>query len=138
MKKILICEDDKDLLYMFSMKFKKDGWDVKTARDGEEGLEQIEKNDFDLVLLDLMMPKKTGFQVLEELRANPIYRDLPIIVLSGLDKDEDIKKALSLGANDYFVKSQHPLGEIIEKASRFSISASNAAGKKPAGKADDK
>ena len=119
MKKVLICEDDADLLEMFAMKFKSDGWDVATAQDGEKGLETIEKNDFDLVLLDLMMPKKTGFQVLEEGRANPVYKELPIIVLSGLDQDEDIKKALALGATDYFVKSQHPLGEILEKAKAY-------------------
>ena len=123
-KKVLICEDDADLLAMFAAKFKSDGWSVTTAQDGQKGIETIEKNDFDLVLLDLMMPKKTGFQVLEEVRANPIYKELPIIVLSGLDRDEDIKKALELGATDYFVKSQHPLGEILEKAKPFQASKS--------------
>ncbi|MEK7121932.1 MAG: response regulator, partial [Patescibacteria group bacterium] len=79
----------------------------------------IGKHAFDLVLLDLLMPKKDGFEVLKEVMNNPELKNLPIIVLSNLGGDEDIKKALALGAKDYFVKTQHPMSEIVEKAKKY-------------------
>ncbi len=119
MRKLLICEDEPGLLEVLKNRFEEEGWDVTTALDGELALAAITKERFDLVLLDLLMPKKTGFEVLQEVKSNPIYKDLPIIVLSSLGMDEDIKKALALGASDYYVKSQHPIGEILEKAKAF-------------------
>ncbi|MEX2052759.1 MAG: response regulator [Candidatus Paceibacterota bacterium] len=119
MKKILIVEDETILLKVLKDRFKADGWDVSTAEDGEEAVELMEKNSFDLVLLDLMLPKKDGFQVLKEVKGHTALKSLPIIVLSNLGDDDDIKRALSLGASDYFVKTQHPIGEVIEKAKEF-------------------
>ena len=123
MKKILIAEDEETLLNVLKDRFEGEGWTVATAKDGVEAMEQIEKASkrtmFDLVLLDLLMPKKDGFEVLEEIRDNQELRDLPVIVLSNLGGDEDIKKALALGANDYYVKTQHPMSEIVEKAKKY-------------------
>ena len=67
------------------------------------------------------MPKKTGMEVLEELKASPQFKDIPVIVLSNLDTDADIKKALALGALDYFVKAHHPINEIVEKVKTYSL-----------------
>lgn len=119
MKKILIAEDDPGLSEVLKDRFTDDGWKVTMASNGEEAIEQIKKDTYNLVLLDLLMPKKTGFEVLEEIKSNPAYKDLPIIVLSSLGTDEDIKKALTSGAVDYFVKTQHPIGEILEKAKKY-------------------
>lgn len=119
MKKILIVEDEAVLLNVLKDRFESEKWDVQTAEDGEAAVETINKRKFDLVLLDLLLPKKDGFEVLKEVRENPELKDLPIVVLSNLGSDEDIKKALNLGANDYFVKTQHPIGEILEKAETF-------------------
>jgi len=120
MKKILIAEDEEVLLNVLKDRFEAEGWEVTTARDGEEAVESIKKIRPDLVLLDLLMPKKDGFEVLKEIRGDPEFKTLPIIVvLSNLGSDEDIKKALSLGANDYFVKTQHPMSEIVEKAKKY-------------------
>ncbi len=116
MNKILIAEDEDVLLRVLKDRFEEDGWDVTTAKDGEEAVKAIKKHDFDLVLLDLIMPKKDGFAVLEEIKGDPQYKNLPIMVLSNLGSDDDIKRALSLGATDYYVKTQHPVGEILEKA----------------------
>ena len=120
MKKILVAEDEEVLLNVLKDRFEAEGWEVTTARDGEEAVESIKKTRPDLVLLDLLMPKKDGFEVLKEIRGDPEFKTLPIIVvLSNLGSDEDIKKALSLGANDYFVKTQHPMSEIVEKAKKY-------------------
>jgi len=123
MKKILVAEDEEVLLNVLKDRFEAEGWEVTTARDGEEAVESIKKTRPDLVLLDLLMPKKDGFEVLKEIRGDPEFKTLPIIVvLSNLGSDEDIKKALALGANDYFVKTQHPMSEIVEKAKKYESS----------------
>lgn len=120
MKKILIAEDEEVLLNVLKDRFEAEDWKVTTAKDGEETIKAIKKSQFDLVLLDLLMPKKDGFEVLKEIRSIPEFKDLPIIVvLSNLGSDEDIKKALALGANDYFVKTQHPMSEIVEKVKKY-------------------
>lgn len=119
MKQILIVEDEEILLNVLKDRFEAEGWKVMTAVNGEEAIEAIKKSPFDLVLLDLIMPKKDGFEVLKEVRSNPELKLLPIIVLSNLGGDEDIKKALSSGANDYFVKTQHPMSEVVEKAKQY-------------------
>ena len=120
MKKILIAEDENILLNVLKDRFEAEGWEVTTAKDGVEAMGAINKEPkLDLVLLDLLMPKKDGFEVLKEVRDNPELKNLPIIVLSNLGGDEDIKKALALGAKDYFVKTQHPMSEIVEKAKKY-------------------
>ena len=119
MKKILIAEDEDILLNVLKDRFEAEGWKVSAAKDGEEAVKAIEKTKFDMVLLDLLMPKKDGFEVIKEVRNNPEHKTLPIVVLSNLGGDEDIKKALELGANDYFVKTQHPMSEIVEKAKKY-------------------
>lgn len=125
MKKILIAEDEDILLNVLKDRFEADGWEVTIVKDGVEAMEAIAKSKFDLVLLDLLMPKKDGFEVLKEVRGNPELKTLPIIVLSNLGGDDDIKKALALGANDYFVKTQHPMSEIVEKAKQYESGGAN-------------
>ena len=119
MKKILIAEDEDVLSNVLKDRFEAEGWEVTVAKDGIEAVEKINKSNFDLVLLDLLMPKKDGFEVLKEVKDNPELKNLPIIVLSNLGGDDDIKKALALGAKDYFVKTQHPMSEIVEKAKKY-------------------
>ncbi|MBI2058083.1 MAG: response regulator [Candidatus Yanofskybacteria bacterium] len=119
MKKILIAEDEDILLNVLKDRFEAEGWEVTLAKNGEEAVVAINKSKFDLVLLDLLMPKKDGFEVLKEVKGNPELKSLPIIVLSNLGGDEDIKKAMALGANDYYVKTQHPMSEIVEKAKKY-------------------
>jgi len=119
MKKVLIAEDEDVLLNVLKDRFESDGWKVTVAKDGAEAIEAINKSKFDLVLLDLLMPKKDGFEVLKEVKDNPELKRMPIIVLSNLGGDEDIKRAMALGADDYYVKTQHPMSEIVEKAKKF-------------------
>jgi len=113
--KLLIVEDEETLVKVLQEKFEREGFEVKVALDGEEAISAARDFKPDMVLLDLILPKKHGLEVLKELKADSELREAPVIVLSNLDTDEDIKKALALGAVDYYVKVQHPLKEIIEK-----------------------
>ena len=113
--KLIVIEDEESLGRVLKDKLEKEGYEVIVASDGEAGLEAIKKENPDLVLLDLILPKKTGFEVLEALKNDPEGKRFPVIVLSNLGEDDNIKKAFDLGAIDYFVKTQHPINEIIEK-----------------------
>lgn len=117
--KILIIEDEEILSKVLRDKFKSDGWDVEAAKNGEEGMTKIKTYSYEVVLLDLLLPRKDGFEVLRETRADPAYKDLPIIVISNLGGEDDIQKAMKLGANDYLVKTRHSLKEIVAKARSY-------------------
>lgn len=112
-KKILIAEDEKALARALELKLTSAGFIISVAHDGEEALAKILAEKFDLVLLDLVMPKKDGFSVLENLKAKG--NTTPVIVSSNLSQEEDFQKAKSLGAVDYFIKSDTPLSEIVNK-----------------------
>jgi DNA-binding response OmpR family regulator len=113
--RIVIVEDEKALADILRDEFRERGLDADIASDGEAALALIRKTRPELVLLDLLLPKKDGFAVLEELKADPNLLATQVIVLSNLAQDEELKKALMLGAKDYFVKAQHPLKEIVDK-----------------------
>ena len=117
--KVVIVEDDEVLLRVMVAELKDANIEVVAAMDGEEGLKRVRTERPDLVLLDLLLPKKSGFEVLEELKQSTETRSIPVIILSMLGQDEDIKRGLKLGANDYIVKSQHAVGEVIEKVKGF-------------------
>ena len=117
--KIVLVEDDQILSKVVYEELKEAGYDVDRAFDGEEGLKMIKSKKPNLVLLDIVLPKKSGFDVLKDLKASPITKDIPVIIFTMLGMDEDIKKGLKLGANDYIVKSQHAIAEIIEKINTF-------------------
>ena len=125
MRKVLVVEDEKVLLNVLKEKLTDDGWDVDTALDGIKAISKIKGDKYDLILLDIMLPKKNGFEVLNYIKKE-LTSDVPVIVLSNLGSDEDIKKAMSLGAIDYFVKAQHPIGEIVDKAAKYKLSDSGS------------
>lgn len=118
-KKILIVEDEEMLLKVLNEQFEKAGFEVSVASDGEKALESLEKSIPDLVLLDIILPKMNGFDVLKAIKENPNTKDIPVIIISNLGQDTDIKQAIKLGAVDYFIKAQHPIFEIIEKVDKF-------------------
>lgn len=117
--KIVLVEDDEILAKVVYEELSEAGFDVFQAFDGEEGLELARSKNPDLLLLDLILPKKNGFDALEELKKSPVTHGIPVIILTMLGRDDDIKKGLRLGANDYIVKSQHAIGEIVEKVKNF-------------------
>jgi len=129
--KIVLVEDDEILAKVLHEELVEAAFEVALAEDGEAGLTAVRKNMPNLVLLDLVLPKKHGFEVLAELKKAPETRDIPVIILTVLGADEDIKKGLELGANDYIVKSQHAVAEIVEKVKDFFAKESHPEGKKP-------
>ncbi|MFI3156050.1 MAG: response regulator [Methylococcaceae bacterium] len=121
MKKILIVEDEKALVEVLRDEFNLHKYTVVVAYNGEEAMEKIQKEKPDFVLLDLLLPRKDGFEVLKEIKEDRELRHIPVLVLSNLGQDDDIKKALGLGAVDYFVKTQHPIKEVIEKVQHYIV-----------------
>lgn len=112
-KKILIAEDEKPMANAVKLKLEKNGFEAVIANNGLEAINELKKGNFDLALLDLIMPVKDGFGVLEEVKKLGIKT--PIIVASNLSQGGDIEKAKELGAVDYFVKSDTPISEVVEK-----------------------
>ena len=115
MKKILIVEDDTYLANAYRVKLSKAGFEVKNAFDGEEALSMLQAFIPDLILLDIVMPKKDGFTALAEIKANEQWKNIPVIVASNLGQKEDIDKSMALGAADYIVKSQIPINDVLVK-----------------------
>lgn len=128
-QKIVLVEDDETLAEVLYSELTEAGFEVSPAFDGNEGLKQIKEKQPDLVLLDIILPEKSGFEVLEELKKFPTTQKIPVIILSLLGEDEDIKKGLKLGANDYIVKSSHAVAEIVEKVKDFFAKESHPQGK---------
>lgn len=117
--RILIVEDEEFLVLALQDNLEADGYKVDIAADGSAAIESMREHHPDLVLLDLLLPKQNGFFVLEEVSKHPELSQIPIIVLSNLGNDSDIKRALSLGAVDYFVKSQHMLAGVLVKVELY-------------------
>ena len=104
LKKILIVEDDANIRMALSIRMEVNDFEVIAANDGEEGLEKARKEKPDLILLDLMLPKITGFEVCRMLKFDDNYKNTPIIVLSALDQQREREKAIQNGADAYFIK----------------------------------
>ena len=113
MTRVLICEDDPLISRMYQTVFEFEGFEVDMARNGEEGLEKLKKNTPVMILLDIMMPKMSGIEVLEEIKADPNYKKIPVVVLTNLSGAKDAEHALELGAIKYIVKSQNKPREIV-------------------------
>ena len=113
--KILIAEDDSFLAQMYSDKLEAEGFDVILATDGVEAIDKMKLEKPELILLDLIMPKKDGFEVLNEKLIDNTIKDIPVIVLTNLSQNEDIKKCYDLGAKDFMIKAYFVPSEIIKK-----------------------
>lgn len=103
-KKVLIVDDEPNIVISLEFLMKREGFEVSIARDGEEALRKVEESVPDLILLDVMMPKKSGFEVCQQLRANPAYSALKIIMLTAKGRDTEVTKGLDLGADAYMTK----------------------------------
>lgn len=119
MTKILVVEDDRFLSNVYRIKLQKVGFDVVMAADGAEAMEKIESENFDLVVLDLIIPIMDGFAVLSKIKSQEKYKKLPILVASNLGQVEDIDRAMKLGATDFIVKSDISLDALVEKIKKI-------------------
>jgi DNA-binding response OmpR family regulator len=111
---ILIADDEPNILISLEFLMKREGYVVKLARDGQEAVEAIIAYRPDLVLLDVMMPKKTGFDVCQEVRAHDQVKDTCILMLTAKGRDTDVAKGLALGVNAYMTKP-FSTKELVEK-----------------------
>ncbi len=117
--KILIIEDEDVFIEMFGDKLKQEGFDIVAAKNGRWGLKEAEKGGFACILLDMMMPAMNGYEAVQELRANEVTKNIPIIILSNSALDSEVQKALELGADSYYIKTQITPGEVAEKVKQL-------------------
>ena len=125
-KKILIADDEPNILISLEFLMKREGYTVVLARDGQEALSVIASERPDLVLLDVMMPIKTGFDVCHEVRANDALKDTLIVMLTAKGRDTDVAKGLALGANAYMTKP-FSTKELVQKVQELLAAAPGGA-----------
>lgn len=118
-KKILIIEDEEYLADMYKIKFESEGYVVVVAIDGETGIKLAQSVKPDLILLDLVLPRMDGFQVLEKLRHDGRTKDIIIYILSNLGQDEEIKKGFEEGANGYLIKANLTPAQLMDYVKRI-------------------
>jgi DNA-binding response OmpR family regulator len=118
-KKILIVEDDEHLSKVYEVRLAKEGYTTVFATNGDEGIEMASTEKPDLIVLDMMVPKKDGFVLLEEIKKKPEAAKIPVLVLSNLGQQTDKDRALALGANEYLVKVDYSMQEVIDKVKSY-------------------
>lgn len=114
-KLILFIEDEPNLQKTLGRVLEQEGYEVQSALDGQSGLALVKRTKPNLILLDLVLPKMDGFEVLQNLKNNPETKDIPVIVLTNLESPQDIERALSLGATTFMVKANYELKEVVKK-----------------------
>ncbi|MBI5037468.1 MAG: response regulator [Candidatus Kerfeldbacteria bacterium] len=118
-KNILLVEDEQSLLKIYSNKLRNSGFNVSVAISGDEALRKAETERPDIILLDLMLPGKDGFAVLEELKLKDGTKDIPVVILSNLGQESDRARGTALGAVDYLVKSDVGLMDLVDKVNHY-------------------
>lgn len=113
--KVLMAEDDKFISLAYKDGLTRAGFEIIIAKDGNEAVQQAKSFMPDIILMDLVMPEKNGFEALEELKKDKATKDIPVIILSNLGQDSDITKGKELGAADYLIKSNFSISEVVEK-----------------------
>jgi len=119
MKKVLIVEDEELIMDLLEKKLVQEGYEVSTAYDGEQGMEKLRSIKPDILLLDIVMPKKSGYEVMEEMSKDPELSKIPIIVISNSGQPVELDKAKNMGAKDWLVKTQFDPKEVVEKVRRL-------------------
>lgn len=117
-KKILIIEDEELINGLLEKKLSQQGYSVKVANDGQEGLEALKEERPDIVLLDIIMPRKNGFEVMEEMQKEGWLKDVPVIIISNSGQPVELDRAKKLGAKDWLIKTEFDPQEVIEKVKK--------------------
>ncbi|HDH31337.1 MAG TPA: response regulator [Candidatus Wolfebacteria bacterium] len=120
-KKILLIEDDIFLSSLLKNRFQKEGVKIIYSKDGEDVIKILTETKPDLILLDIMLPKKSGFEIMEEIRSDPQLQiqNVPIVIISNLGQPEDISKGEQLGAAGYLIKAKTSIDDLIKKVKTF-------------------
>src|SRR3989344_2107708 len=117
--KVLVVDDDEFFRKVYASKLKAEGFEVSTASNGEEALKSVSEEKPDLILLDLIMPQKDGFEVLEDMGKDPDLKKIPVVIFSTLEQKEDVDRAMELGAADYINKSEVNVDDLKSKLSKL-------------------
>ncbi|MFA5360325.1 MAG: response regulator [Patescibacteria group bacterium] len=117
--KIFLIEDDSFLLSMYATKFEIENFKVIMAEDGDKGVRLAAKEMPDIILLDILLPKMDGFEVLGEIKANPKIAKIPVILLTNLSQKDEIDKGLKMGAADYLIKAHFMPSEVVDKIKKL-------------------
>lgn len=118
-KYVLIVEDDPFYSNIYKTKMAAEGIQASIVHDGSAAIKAAQEKKPEVIVLDLIMPGKDGFQTLQELKADPALKDVVVLVLSNLSQDDDIKRVMDMGATEYLVKSNVPLQEVIERIKKY-------------------
>ena len=118
-KNILLAEDEQFLASLLKSRLEKAGVKIQIAQDGTEALKFLKESKFDLVLLDLILPKMSGFEVLEAIRADPRLQNIPVVIISNLGQESDVSRGQSLGAAGYIVKARVSIEELVNQVKKF-------------------
>ena len=114
-KKIVVAEDDQFLSNAYRVKLTKEGFEVKMVGDGQELMNLLKTYRPDIIILDLLMPVKDGFEAIKEIKASPSLKNIPVIIASNLGQKNDIDQGKALGASDYIIKSDLSLEDLVAK-----------------------
>ncbi len=114
-KKILLVEDEEIMIDLLQRKLTREGYKVSVAKDGEEGLQAMREAEPDIVLLDIVMPKMSGLEVLEEMNNDQKLKKIPVIIISNSGQPVELDRAQRLGAKDWLIKTQFDPKEVIDK-----------------------
>ncbi len=114
-KTILLVEDDEFLAELYATKLRLENYEILLATDGEKGLKLAQEKKPDLVLLDIILPRMDGFEVLKHLKEDSALKAVPVILLTNLSQKDEVKKGLDLGANDYLIKAHFMPSEVVKK-----------------------
>jgi DNA-binding response OmpR family regulator len=120
-QKILMIEEDRFLRKIYKNKLSKENFEFIEATNGEEGMNKVISEKPDIVLLDLILTRKSGFDVLVEMKRNRKTKKIPVIILSNLGQESDIQKGLSLGAKEYLVKTEISLVDVVNKIKEWAV-----------------
>lgn len=118
-KKILLIEDDLLIAEMYELEFTRSGYRVTVCSSGEDGIKALQKDHFDLVLLDIMLPSINGLEVLKQIKQNPQTKDIRVVLLTNLGHEIVIKTGFDLGAAGYLIKSAYNPDQIIREIANF-------------------
>ncbi len=118
-KKVLVVEDDIQISKVYEIKLAKEGILTVHANNGEDAMKLLSEEKPDLIILDLMIPKKDGFWVLSEIKENNKYLGIPVLVISNLGQKDDMVRAMDLGATEYLIKVDHQIQEIVDKIKEY-------------------
>jgi len=122
-KNIMVIEDDRFLSSLVKTRLEKEGFVVIQAFDGEEAINLLRKEPPDLIVMDLVMPKVNGFEVLQSISIAPQLEKVPVVILSNLAQDSDIEKARQLGAKEYFVKVKISIDDLVQRIKDLTATA---------------